>query len=529
MPSQNKIQIYDTTLRDGSQMQSISFSVADKLKIASLLDELGVHYIEGGWPGANPKDIEFFEQAKNLNLKNSKLVAFGSTRRADSKNCEEDVILQALLKAETPAVAIVGKTWDLHVEVALRTSLDNNLLMISDSIKFLKSKGKEVIFDSEHFFDAYSDNQDYAVQVVKTAFEAGADTITLCDTNGGSLPWQIESAVLHLLKTFPGIQLGIHTHNDSGLAVANSLAALKAGAIQVQGTINGYGERCGNADLVSIICNLELKMKQSALSDPSNLKQITSISHQISEIANLNPNRQQPFVGRFAFTHKGGLHASAMRRNRSTYEHVDPELIGNSSRMIVSEQSGLSNIYDFAANRKLHLGDEPEKVAKELLAEIKEKEHAGYQFESAGASLELLFLKKLDKKPYFFEVIGFKVFAAQNDMAEATVRIKVGEEVFHTASLGVGPGHALDNALRKALSRYYDTLKSFKLSDFKVRVVDSGDGTAAKTRVNVETDNFGRKWNTVGVHENILQATFQAISESIEYGLYITETESKHV
>jgi 2-isopropylmalate synthase len=523
-----KIQIYDTTLRDGSQMQGISFSVADKVKIVQLLDELGIDYIEGGWPGANPKDIEFYEQVKDLKLKHSKLAAFGSTRRADSKNCQDDSIVQALIAAKTPVVTIVGKSWDLHVEVALRTTLENNLSMIADTIEYLKSQGKEVIFDAEHFFDGYAGNPEYTKQVVQAALEAGADTVTFCDTNGGTLPNQISAVLENFCKEFPKAQFGIHTHNDGGLAVANSLAAIVGGAVHVQGTINGYGERCGNADLVSVICNLQLKMGKQALSSAEQLKQITHISHQVSEIANLNPNRQQPFVGRFAFTHKGGLHASAMRRNRTTYEHIDPEEIGNSSRVIVSEQSGLSNILDFATNRELDLGAQPETIAKELLAEIKQKEHEGYQFEGASASLELLFLKKIDRRPHFFEVIDFKVFASQNNLAEATVRIKVGGEIFHTASLGVGPGHALDNALRKALSRYYDTLKTFKLTDFKVRVVDSHDGTAAKTRVNVETGKQDHKWNTVGLHENILQATFQAITESIEYGLYITETQSKH-
>ncbi len=524
--SKNKIQIYDTTLRDGSQMHGISFSVSDKIKIVHLLDELGIDYIEGGWPGANPKDIEFFEEIKKLKLKQARITAFGSTRRADSPNCQDDIILQALIKADTPVVTIVGKTWDLHVEVALRTSLENNLLMISDSIKYLKSQNKEVVFDAEHFFDAYFHNKTYSLQVVKTALEAGADNITLCDTNGGSLPNDIQKTIESLIQEFPEIKLGIHTHNDGGLAVANSLAALQAGALQVQGTINGYGERCGNADLVSIICNLELKLKQAVLPSPDHLKKITHISHSISEIANLNPNRQQAFVGRFAFTHKGGLHASAMRRNAKTYEHINPQLIGNTSQTIVSEQSGLSNILDFAKNRELEVSDE---IAKELLTEIKEKEHSGFQFDQADGSLELLFLKKLDRKTCFFEVIDFKVFAGLNNLAEATVRIKVGDEIFHTASLGVGPGHALDNALRKALGRYYEKLKNFKLTDFKVRVVDSHDGTAAKTRVNVETaDHEGHKWNTAGLHENILQATFQAITESIEYGLYFTETVSKH-
>lgn len=528
MPDKNKIQIYDTTLRDGSQMHGISFSVADKIKVAQLLDELGVAYIEGGWPGANPKDIEFFEQVVKLPFKHAKLAAFGSTRRADSPNCDDDIVVQALIKANTPVVTIVGKTWDLHVEEALRTTLENNLLMIADTVKYLKSKGKEVIFDAEHFFDAYSNNPEYSLKVIETALEAGVDVIALCDTNGGSLPTQINKVVSSVLQKFPKAKLGIHAHNDGAVAVANSLAAVEAGAMQVQGTMNGYGERCGNADLVSVIANLQLKINKLALPSEEQLKKLSKISHSVSEIANLNPNGQHPFVGRFAFTHKGGLHASAMQRNRTTYEHIDPELVGNKSRIVVSEQAGLSNILDFAKNRGLDLGGDSQRVAKELLVEIKAKEHEGYQFEQAGASLELLFLKKLDQHTKFFEVVDFRVFASHDSLAEATVQVKIGDKMLHTASLGVGPGHALDNALRKALSNYYETIKSFKLTDFKVRVVDSHDGTAAKTRVNAEMDNQGRKWNTVGLHENILQATFQAISESIEYGLYITETESKH-
>jgi len=526
MLNNKQIQIYDTTLRDGSQMHGISFSVADKIKIAQLLDELGVAYIEGGWPGANPKDVEFFEQARQLPLKQAKLVAFGSTRRANSPNCEEDSVVQALLAANTDVITIVGKSWDLHVEEALRTTLDNNLQMIADTITYLKKQGKEVIFDAEHFFDAYTDNASYALQVLETALEAGIDTIVLCDTNGGSLPDDIEKVVLAILQKFPHAKLGIHAHNDGALAVANSLAAVKAGVIQVQGTINGYGERCGNADLVSIIANLQLKMSLLALPSQEHLSKLSKISHLVSEIANLNPNGQHPFVGRFAFTHKGGLHASAMQRNRTTYEHIDPSLVGNKSRIVVSEQAGLSNIMDFAISRGLDLGADKRRITQELLVEIKEKEYAGYQFEQAGASLELLFLKKLDKRKKFFEVLDFRVFASYDSFAEATVQVKIGDKTLHTASLGVGPGHALDNALRKALSNYYETIKSFRLTDFKVRVIDSHDGTAAKTRVNAEMDNLGLKWNTVGLHENILQATFQAISESIEYGLYITSTQS---
>lgn len=524
----NDIQIYDTTLRDGAQMHGISLSVADKLKIVRLLDDLGISYIEGGWPGANPKDIEFFEQAVKLPLKHAKLAAFGSTRRADSNDCSEDIIVQALIKAETPVVTIVGKTWDMHVELALRTTLENNLKMIADTVSYLKQQGKEVFFDAEHFFDGFLDNPDYSLQVLKSALNAGADGVILCDTNGNSLVNQIDTVCQKVCKTFPAANVGIHTHNDGGLAVANSLQAVQAGARQVQGTINGYGERCGNADLISVIANLQLKMGFACLPDDDYLKKLTETSHEISEIVNLNPNGQQPFVGRFAFTHKGGLHASAMQRNKTSYEHISPELVGNRSRIVVSEQAGLSNILDFAKSRGLELGEHQQRIAKELLVEIKEKEHQGYQFEQAGASLELLFLKKLDKRKKFFEVIDYRVFDSFDSLAEATVQVKVGEKILHSASLGVGPGHALDNALRKSLTNYYEGIKDFKLTDFKVRVVDGHDGTAAKTRVNAEMDNKGYRWNTVGLHEDILQATFLAISESIEYGLYKNKVESKH-
>ncbi|MDX1918704.1 MAG: citramalate synthase [Candidatus Caenarcaniphilales bacterium] len=520
------IDIYDTTLRDGAQMHGISFSVDDKIKIAQLLDELGVAYIEGGWPGANPKDIAFFERASQIRWHNAKLAAFGSTRRVDSASCEEDPILQALIKAETPVITIVGKAWHRQVETALRTTLTHNLDLISESILHLKSKSKEVIFDAEHFFDGYKENADYALEVAQTVMDSGADALVLCDTNGGTLPHEISEIVQALLIKFPKASLGIHCHNDGGVAVANSLAAVLAGTSQIQGTINGYGERCGNADLVTLIASLELKLGYKALADSSNLNRLTEISHLISEIANFNPTQQQPYVGRLAFMHKGGLHASALQRDKSTYEHIDPELVGNKSRVIVSEQSGISNVLDFARTRGL--GELTKEQAREILVEIKDREHDGYQYEQASASLFLLCLKHLGRQPKFFEVIDFRVVAAEGQLAEATVQLRVGDHLMHTASLGVGPGHALDNALRKALTPYYEALPSFKLSDFKVRVVDSHDGTAAKTRVNVETSAHGNTWNTVGVHENILQATFIAISESIEYGLYASATATKH-
>jgi 2-isopropylmalate synthase len=529
MPETNqKIQIYDTTLRDGSQMHGISLSVSDKLKIVQILDDLGVAYIEGGWPGANPKDIEFFEEVGKLKLKNAKLAAFGSTRRADSPSCDEDPILVPLLKANTPVVTIVGKTWDMHVELALRTTLENNLAMIGDSVAYLRKQKKEVFFDAEHFFDAYAANKEYALEVLSKALEAGANGVVLCDTNGNSLQRQVQEAVGEVVKKFPKATIGIHTHNDGALAVANSLEAIICGATQVQGTINGYGERCGNADLISVIANLQLKMGYKCLPSDEHLQKLTETSKQVGEIANLNQSGQQPFVGRFAFTHKGGLHASAMQRNKNTYEHISPELVGNRSRVVVSEQAGLSNIADFAKSRGLDLGEKPQEISRDLLQEIKNKEHEGFQYEQASASLELLFLQKLDKRTKYFEVVDYRVFDSLDSLAEATVQIKIGSKTLHTASLGVGPGHALDNALRKALIHYYEAIKDFKLTDFKVRVVDGHDGTAAKTRVNAEMDNKGLRWNTVGLHEDILQATFMAITESIEFGLYKAKVASKH-
>jgi len=517
--TKKKVEIYDTTLRDGAQTHGISFSVADKLKITQLLDELGVKYIEGGWPGANPKDIEFFEEAQGLALKQAKLVAFGSTRRLDSPDCSSDHILQSLLKAKTDIVTIVGKTWDLHVEIALRTTLENNLQLISESISYLKKQNKQVIFDAEHFFDAYKHNPGYTFEVLEAASQA--DRIVLCDTNGGSLPSQISSTIHEVTAKLPNLKLGIHTHNDSGLALANSLAAVETGVCQIQGTINGYGERCGNADLISVIANLELKMNTQTLPDPTHLRKLTHISHAVEEIVNINLSSQHPFTGRFAFTHKGGLHVSAVRREPRTYEHIEPEIIGNYSRVLVSEQAGLSNILEFAQNRDIDLEPAPKDSANAILKEIKAKEHLGYQYDQASASLVLLYLEVLGSKPNYFDIIDFRTLSSLDDLSEATIQLATSSEKrFHTVSLGVGPGHALDRALREALIDQYQIVKDFKLIDFKVRVVDSTDGTAAKTRVNTEMSHNGHKWNTVGVNVNIIQAIFESLSESIQYGLY---------
>lgn len=515
-----QIQIYDTTLRDGAQMEGISLSVDDKLKITKLLDELGVDFIEGGWPGSNPKDIEYFKKVKDLNLKNAKIVAFGSTRRANSK-VQSDVVLNALVQAQTNYITIVGKSSSMHVDTALNVSEEENLKMISESIEFLKLHNKKVFFDAEHYFDGFKSNPEFTLKVIKCASDNGADAVVLCDTNGGSLPEEIKKGVLKA-KEIVGNKcvIGIHVHNDGELAVANSLSAYDAGIRQIQGTINGIGERCGNANLISIIANLELKYKEKVLPD-NNLSKLTLISRQISDILNLNPNDHQPYVGFCAFAHKGGLHASAVKKDTKTYEHVNPELIGNTNRIVISEQAGVSNILSIAESCGIDLGQEPKKASSDLLKKIKELEHKGYQFEGAGASFVLLLLELLSQRPKFFELIDYRVITSSKQLAEATVRLKVKGEVIHTASLGVGPGNAIDNALRKALNQYYPALKEFQLVDFKVRILDSHDGSAAKTRVHLESSDGNVSWDTVGVSANIIDATWLAITDSIEYGLWI--------
>ncbi|OGI10408.1 MAG: citramalate synthase [Candidatus Melainabacteria bacterium RIFCSPLOWO2_02_FULL_35_15] len=515
-----ELQIYDTTLRDGAQMEGISLSVDDKLKITKLLDELGVDFIEGGWPGANPKDVEFFKKVQELNLKHAKIVAFGSTRHANSKT-QADPVLNALLQAKTEHITIVGKAWDMHVDVALNVSKEENLKMIQDSIEYLKIKKKKVFFDAEHYFDSFKLNPEYALNVIKCAHDTGADGIILCDTNGGSLPEEIRKGVLKAKETLGEKTLiGIHVHNDCELAVANSITAYESGARQIQGTINGIGERCGNANLVSIIANLELKYKEKILPE-KNLTKLTAISRQISDILNLNPYDHQPFVGFSAFTHKGGLHASAIKRSSKTYEHIEPELVGNTNKIVVSEQSGISNILAVAEQNKIDLGNNPKETAQTLLKKVKELEHKGYQYDGASASFVLLLLELLEKRPKFYELIDYRVNVSSKQLAEATVRLKVKGEVIHAASLGVGPGNALDNALRKALNHYYPALKEFQLVDFKVRIVDSHDGSAAKTRVRVETSDGSITWDTVGLSANIIDATWLAITDSIEYGLWV--------
>jgi 2-isopropylmalate synthase len=515
-----RVFLYDTTLRDGTQWEGISLSVDDKLKIAAKLDEFQLDYIEGGWPGSNPKDAEFFRRVPELGLRHARMVAFGSTRHAN-RTVDEDQNIRLLVEAATPAVALVSKSWDMHVTEALRISLEQNLEMIRDSVGYLKALGREVIYDAEHFFDAYKANRDYALETVRVASAAGADVLVLCDTNGGSLPWEIEE----ITRAVTGLglaPLGIHTHNDSANAVANALAAVRAGATQVQGTINGYGERCGNVDLTSVIPNLVLKMDIECMA-PELVGRLTDLAWYVSEVANITPNDHQPFVGKSAFAHKGGIHVSAVMREASTYEHIDPALVGNARRVVVSELAGRSNLLYKAQQFNLDL-DEGSPEWQKILQQVKELEYQGYQFEGAEASLELLMKKTIGLYARLFDLEGFRVTVEKRQdggdaLCEATIKVDVDGEHEHTAAEGDGPVHALDNALRKALLPFYPALADVRLTDFKVRVLAQQDGTSAKVRVLIDSADEDGSWSTVGVSENILEASWQALVDSIEYGL----------
>ncbi len=513
-----KIWIYDTTLRDGTQGEGVNFSLADKLRIAQRLDAFGVDYIEGGWPGSNPKDAEFFEQVRSLDLKHARVAAFGSTRRADKK-VEEDPQIQLLLDAETPVVTIFGKTWDLHVRDVLRTTLDENLRMIEDSVRYLKSHGREVIYDAEHYFDGWKANPDYALETLRVAQEAGADWIVLCDTNGGCLPWEIEEGVRAAQKIVH-IPLGIHTHNDSGVAEANSLVAIRLGCTQVQGTINGYGERCGNADLTTVIPNLQIKMGYECVS-AEQLAGLRDLSLFVSELANLSPDSHQPFVGYSAFAHKGGAHVNAMVKNEHTYQHVDPALVGNRKRVVVSELSGKDNIAVKRAEFGLDGLDRA--TERRILQHIKELESRGFAFESAEGSVELLLRRARDDYRRPFELIDYTATVEHRQgrgvISEATVKVRIGDHVFHTAAEGNGPVNALDIALRKALEQFYPQVKKVQLTDYKVRILDSQAATAAHVRVLIDSTDGKRSWGTVGASTNIIEASWQALADSVEYAL----------
>lgn len=514
-----EVKLYDTTLRDGSQRERISFSVSDKLKIVRELDKLGIQYIEGGFPGANPKDTEFFERVRTMKLKSAKMVAFGSTRRKNIK-AEEDLNLKALANSGAPGACIVGKCWTIHVERALRTTLEENLSMISDSVAFLKDKGFEVFFDAEHFFDGYEDDPGYAIATLKAAEDAGADWLVLCDTNGGTLPFEIKE-IVESVKQKVKAPIGIHTHNDAECAVANSIIAVQAGVTQVQGTINGYGERCGNANLCSVIPALQLKLGIEVVT-PEQLELLTETSLFVSEIANLSPYPHQPYVGQSAFAHKAGLHTSVVEREERGYAHINPSLIGNIQRVVVSELAGRSTITMKAQELGIDLSGEPHKV-NDILNRIKGLEHVGYHFEAADASLEIFLRKSLGIYPQFFRLERFRVIMEKREdgkvATEATIKLEVGgKKVIETAE-GNGPVNALDKALRKAIESVYPTLADIELNDFKVRVLDEKKGTAAVTRVLVESGDGQKIWGTIGVSENIIEASWQALVDSIEYGL----------
>ena len=512
-----QILLYDTTLRDGTQREDISLSCDDKLAIALRLDKLGIHYIEAGWPGSNPKDAEFFEKVRHIGLKQAKVVAFGATRRKHSR-CETDKNLQALVAAATPAVALVGKSWDFQVEKVLDTSLDENLKMISESVAFVKSHGTEAIFDAEHFFDGYKANPHYALAALRAAAEAGADCLALCDTNGGSLPWEIEGIVKAVAAQLP-TPLGIHVHNDSGCAVANSLAAVRGGCVQIQGTINGYGERVGNADLTSIIPGLQLKMGYAVISDEQ-LRSLTGLSRYVAEIANLKHDRQQPYTGESAFAHKGGIHAAAVLKAADSYQHIEPARVGNATRTVISELSGRGNLLTLSQNHGLKVSPEE---AERVLHVLKKLEHQGYAFDAAEASVDLLLHRSQPGYEPPFELIDFMVLAEERRgrglLSEATVKIRVGKEIKFTAAEGNGPVDALAQALHQVLCQHYPQLEKVQLTDYKVRILNTDKGTAAVTRVLIDFHDGKRSWTTVGASPNIIEASWRALSDSMEYAL----------
>lgn len=518
--TKNKVLVYDTTLRDGTQGEQTNFSAEEKLRIAQRLDDVHFHYIEGGWPGSNPKDIRFFEMAKSVKFKNARLAAFGSTRKPHTKP-ESCPNLKALVKAGTAAGAIVGKSWDLHVTEILKTNLDENLAMIADSVEYLKSMGMEVLFDAEHFFDGYKNNPRYTTRVVKTAFAAGADMIVLCDTNGGSLPHEVGVIVKKISSLIPPEKLAIHAHNDGGLAVANSIAAVQEGVKMIQGTINGYGERCGNADLISLVANLQLKMGKNCL-PPESIRQLSNLSHYVSDVANVPPLNSRPFVGRSAFAHKGGVHVSAVVKNSRAYEHIQPELVGNHRRVLVSDLSGKSNVEYKAKELGIDLGKD-DAVSKKIVREVKLMEDRGFQFDAADGSLSLLMKKAIGEfiEPFNLETFSVITSRTENNpcLSQATIKISVGGEEELTAAEGNGPVNALDHALRKALTKFYPQIKEMHLVDFKVRTLEGSEGTAAGVRVLLDSKDGEELWSTIGVSENIIEASWQALVDSIEYKL----------
>jgi 2-isopropylmalate synthase len=520
-----RVEIYDTTLRDGAQSEDIAFSVEDKVRIARKLDDLGVHYIEGGWPGANPKDVEFFEEARGLGLSHAKVVAFGSTHRPKRKPDQDETLL-SLINAGTSVITIFGKTWDFHVREALRVSPEENIDIIYQSVAYLKRHVEKVFFDAEHFFDGYINNPKYAVKCLRAAQEAGADCLVLCDTNGGTITSAVEDIVRKMITEFAS-PVGVHIHNDTECAVANSIVSVEAGSNHVQGTINGLGERCGNANLISIIPNIQLKLGMHCIG-AEQLKKLREVSRFVNEIANLRHFKRQPYTGDSAFAHKGGMHVSAIQKRPETYEHIRPELVGNSQRVLISDLAGRSNILRKAEEFGIKLASDSVLI-QDIVTKLKDLENHGFQFEGAEASFELLMKKALGLHKKFFDLMGFRLIVekrkeGEDPISEATIMVKVGGHVEHTASTGHGPVNALDNALRKALEKFYPGLKEVKLHDYKVRVLTAGKGTSAKVRVLVESGDKESRWGTVGVSENIIEASYQALVDSVDYKLLKEES-----
>ena len=528
MDEKEFVKIYDTTLRDGSQAARVNFSRSDKVRIAEILDDFGVSYIEGGWPGSNPKDIAFFDAVKGKTFKNAKIAAFGSTRRFSNK-VEDDDNIRKLLESEAPVITIFGKAWTLHCAQVLRITPEQNLEIIADSCKYLSDKGREVIFDAEHFFDGYKDNSEFALNALKAAVANGATTVVLCDTNGGTITSEITTICKTVVKSLPkNICVGIHCHNDSELAVANSMAAVEAGIKHIQGTINGFGERCGNANLCSIIPNLELKMdKKCLLID--NLKKLKSVSRSVNETANLNANHRLAYVGNSAFAHKGGMHVNAVGKNPATFEHIKPEIVGNKRKILVSDLSGKTNILMKAAEHNLE--NLTDKNIKEILNQLKKVEDRGYEFETANASFGLFMKKVMKQYDPFFKLDGYRVIIEKRGhdkpcLSEATVKVTVGDEYELTAAEGDGPVNALDKAFRKALGKFYPKINDVVLKDYKVRIFEGGKGTASKTRVLVESGDTKNTWVTVGVSENIIEASWEALVDSVEHALLTNKIEN---
>ena len=515
----SSLELYDTTLRDGAQREGISLSLGDKVKIACKLDELGIDYIEGGWPGSNPKDAEFFKRAPHLGLRQATVTAFSMTCRV-GMDPAEDPNMQQLLAANTGVVALVGKSWDLHVHEVLRTSLAENLRLITDTCSFLRSHGQRVFYDAEHFFDGFAANPEYAWETLRAAARGGAERIILCDTNGGALPSEI-AQVMDQVRQAIDVPLGIHAHNDGGLGVANTLMGVEHGAVQVQGTINGYGERCGNADLCSVIPDLQLKMGVECLS-PEQLARLTEVSRYVAEMANLSPYPFQPYVGASAFTHKGGMHADAMAKCEESYQHINPALVGNGSRVVVSELSGKANVLTKAREFGIPLEKNPQQV-RAIVTRVKELESRGFQFEGAEGSMQLLMRRMQPEYRPPFELMDFTVLVesrwGRGLVSEAMVKLRIGGEVIHTAAEGNGPVNALDKAVRKALLPLYPELRNAHLTDYKVRILDEKEGTGAQVRVLIDSAHEGRTWSTVGSSTNIIQASWQALVDSLEYAI----------